>query len=82
MFEDEALEGTWRPENYSGTFHGPTRLREALYKSRNLVSIRILRSVGVGYATRFASKFGFDEKRLPHDLSLALGSLVLRSRIG
>jgi penicillin-binding protein 1A len=74
VFEDEALEGTWRPENYSGTFHGPTRLREALYKSRNLVSIRVLRSVGVRYATRFASKFGFDEKELPHDLSLALGS--------
>ena len=74
VFEDEALEGTWRPENYSGTFHGPTRLREALYKSRNLVSIRILRSVGVGYTTSFASKFGFDENELPHDLSLALGS--------
>ena len=74
VFHDPALEGTWRPENYSGKFYGPTRLREALVKSRNLVSIRILRSIGIGYATRFAGRFGFNPKLLPHDLSLALGS--------
>jgi len=74
VFEDAALEASWRPENYSGKFFGPTRLRQALYKSRNLVSIRLLRSVGVGYAARFAHKFGFDSNELPHDLSLALGS--------
>jgi len=74
VFHDPALEGTWRPENYSGKFYGPTRLREALVKSRNLVSIRILRSIGIRYATRFAEKFGFNSKLLPHDLSLALGS--------
>ncbi len=74
VFHDPALEGTWRPENYSGKFYGPTRLREALVSSRNLVSIRILRSIGIGYATRFASRFGFDSKSLPRDLSLALGS--------
>jgi penicillin-binding protein 1A len=74
VFEDAALEASWRPENYSGKFHGPTRLRRALYKSRNLVSIRLLRAVGVEYTTRYARKFGFDDKKLPHDLSLALGS--------
>jgi penicillin-binding protein 1A len=74
VFEDEALEASWRPENYSGKFFGPTRLRKALYKSRNLVSIRLLRSIGVNYATNFARNFGFDNKKLPHDLSLALGS--------
>ena len=74
VFEDKALEASWRPENYSGKFFGPTRLRKALYKSRNLVSIRLLRSVGVGYVTDFARKYGFDSKALPHDLSLALGS--------
>ena len=74
VFHDPALEGTWRPENYSGKFFGPTRLREALVKSRNLVSIRILRSIGVRYATQFASRFGFVPNMLPHDLSLALGS--------
>lgn len=74
VFEDEQLEASWRPENYSGRFHGPTRLRMALYKSRNLVSIRLLRSIGVGYATKYARNFGFDDSTLPHDLSLALGS--------
>ncbi|NNL07439.1 MAG: penicillin-binding protein 1A [Gammaproteobacteria bacterium] len=74
VFEDDALEASWRPENYSGKFFGPTRLRKALYKSRNLVSIRVLNSVGIRYAARFVSKFGFDENELSHDLSLALGS--------
>ncbi len=77
VFEDAALEGAWRPENYSGKFYGPTRLRKALYKSRNLVSIRILRSIGIGYATNFTKKFGLDPAKLPHDLSLALGSAEL-----
>ena len=74
VFEDDALEASWRPENYSGRFFGPTRLRMALYKSRNLVSIRILNSIGIRHATRYASKFGFNEKELRRDLSLALGS--------
>ena len=74
VFHDPALEGTWRPENYSGKFYGPTRLRVALFKSRNLVSIRLLRAIGIAYAKRFAAKFGFDYKLMPHDLSLALGS--------
>ncbi len=74
VFEDAALESAWRPENYSGKFFGPTRLRKALYSSRNLVSIRILRAIGIRHATRFATRFGFRESELPHDLSLALGS--------
>ena len=74
VFEDAALEGAWRPENYSGKFYGPTRLREALYKSRNLVSIRILRSLGIGYSTRYTERFGLDAAKLPKDLSFALGS--------
>ncbi|MBC8209811.1 MAG: penicillin-binding protein 1A [Gammaproteobacteria bacterium] len=74
VFDDDSLEATWRPENYSGRFYGPTRLREALVKSRNLVSIRILQSIGLNYATRYAQRFGFDKKDMPYDLSLALGS--------
>lgn len=74
VFHDPVLEGTWRPENYSGKFYGPTRLRDALVKSRNLVSIRILRDIGVRYAKNFAERFGFDSSQLPHDLSLALGT--------
>ena len=70
----ESLEGAWRPENYSGKFFGPTRLRYALTKSRNLVSIRLLRSMGVEAAVRHIAKFGFDPDELPKNLSLALGS--------
>jgi len=74
VFEDPGLEGAWRPENYSGKFYGPTRLRMALTKSRNLVSIRLLRSIGVSYALDYAARFGFRTELLPRDLSLALGS--------
>jgi len=74
VFDDPELESTWRPENYSGQFYGPTRLREALYRSRNLVSIRILRSIGPGYAAEYAERFGFSADELPKDLTLALGS--------
>lgn len=74
VFNDKSLEGTWRPENYSGKFFGPTRLRYALTKSRNLISIRLVRDIGVKYALSHAEKFGFDAEKLPHNLSLALGS--------
>ncbi|MDX2313273.1 MAG: penicillin-binding protein 1A [Gammaproteobacteria bacterium] len=74
VFDDPGLEAVWRPENYSGKFFGPTRLRVALYKSRNLVSIRLLRAVGIDSAVEYIKRFGLDVARLPHDLSLALGS--------
>ena len=77
VFEDKALEGAWRPENYSGKTYGPTRLREALFKSRNLVSIRLLRSIGIKHATQFAKNFGLNSSELPYDLSLSLGSAEL-----
>ena len=74
VFADDALESTWRPENDSGKFYGPTRLRKALYLSRNLVSIRVLRNIGIGNAIKTLTKFGFDSSALPKDLSLSLGS--------
>ena len=74
VFEDPSLKSAWRPENYSGKFFGPTLLRTALYKSRNLVSIRLLREIGIDFALEHIARFGFDVKRLPHALSLALGS--------
>ncbi|PHS72752.1 MAG: peptidase [Cycloclasticus sp.] len=74
VFDDAGLEQQWRPENYSGKFFGPTRLREALTHSRNLVSIRILRDIGVNYVRNFAGHFGFEPSSLPRNLSLALGS--------
>ena len=74
VFDDDSLEATWRPENYSGRFYGPTRMREALVKSRNLVSIRILQAIGLRYATNYVQRFGFERDQMPYDLSLALGS--------
>ena len=74
VFEDVALEDTWRPQNYSGKFFGPTRLRVALFKSRNMVSIRLLKEMGRRHAMQHVTKFGFDQERLPHNLTLALGS--------
>ena len=74
VYEDESLTGAWRPENYSGKFFGPTPLRTALFKSRNLVSIRLLREIGIDFALGHVAKFGIDTERLPRGLSLALGS--------
>lgn len=78
VFEnDDQLETAWRPENYSGRFYGPTRLRKALINSRNLVSIRIARDIGVSHFINYLTRFGFDRGDLPRDLSLALGSAAL-----
>ena len=74
VFDDPSLESSWRPENYSGRFYGPTRLREALVHSRNLVSIRLLQAIGIDFSIDHATHFGFDIQRLPRNLSLSLGS--------
>ena len=78
VFEDQSLESTWRPENSSGRFYGPTRLRQALYKSRNLVSIRVLRQIGPANAINLAERLGFSRQDLPNNLSLALGSAAIK----
>jgi penicillin-binding protein 1A len=72
---DGGIEQTWRPENDGGNFSGPTRLREALVHSRNLVSIRLLRAVGTSDVIEYASRFGFDPATMPNNLTLALGTL-------
>ena len=74
IFEDNALEEKWKPRNASGKFYGPTRLREGLLESRNLVSVRLLREIGVEKVRKYAERFGFDKQRLPSDLSLSLGT--------
>jgi len=74
VFDAPGLESVWRPENYSGKYYGPTRLRTALAKSRNLVSIRLLREIGIDHAMGHIRRFGFDVGRLPRNLSLSLGS--------
>ena len=73
-FEDKNLESVWRPENYTGKFYGPTSVRDALIKSLNIVSIKLLREVGIDKAQNYIQNFGYKKSRLPADLSLALGS--------
>ena len=73
VFDDPALESAWRPENYSGKSFGPTRLRWALTKSRNLVSIRLMKAIGINYALEHVRRFGIEVDKLPRDLSLSLG---------
>tara|TARA_R110002049_G_scaffold20717_16_gene76003 strand:+ start:6100 stop:8670 length:2571 start_codon:yes stop_codon:yes gene_type:complete len=74
VIRSSELETDWRPINYTGRFYGPTRLREALTRSMNLVSVRLLLyETGVGNAVRHIAKFGFDDNALPRNGSLALG---------
>ena len=74
VISSSELEAVWRPINYSGRFYGPTRLRDALVRSMNLVSVRLLLfETGIGNAVRHISKFGFGEAALPRNGSLALG---------
>jgi len=73
VYTDEERDFTWKPRNYKETFYGPTLLRQALAKSRNLVTIKILQDIGVDYAIEYAGKLGI-ESNLSRDLSIALGS--------
>jgi len=75
VMEGDGIEASWRPENSHGEFSGPMRLREALVKSRNLVSIRLLRELGTPYAIDYVTRFGFDKRALPQNLTLALGTV-------
>nr|WP_286946905.1 penicillin-binding protein 1A [Pseudomonas sp. UBA6718] len=77
VFQEAGMEEAWRPKNDNNTFLGPIRLREALYKSRNLVSIRVLQTIGIDYALDYISAFGFNKQELPRNLSLALGTAGL-----
>lgn len=75
MFEtDHGPLSEWRPENYGGKFSGPTRLRVALAKSLNMVSIRLMQDVGLKAVLEQAERFGFDSKGIPHNFTLALGT--------
>ncbi|HET6546580.1 MAG TPA: penicillin-binding protein 1A [Rhodanobacteraceae bacterium] len=66
--------GLWAPQNDDGKFSGPMRLREALVKSVNLVSVRLLDAIGVRYAREYATRFGFRLDQIPNNLSMALGT--------
>jgi penicillin-binding protein 1A len=73
VYQDAQRDFTWKPKNYGEKFHGPTLLREALAKSRNVVTVKILQDIGIDYAIDYARKLGI-ESPLSRDLSLALGS--------
>jgi penicillin-binding protein 1A len=64
----------WEPKNYDGKFEGPMRLRTALAKSKNMVSIRILDAIGPKYAQEYVTRFGFEAERHPPYLTMALGA--------
>ena len=73
VFEDEERDFTWKPKNYKERFFGPTLMRDALSKSRNVVTIKILQDIGIDYAIEYARKLGITSD-LAKDLSIALGS--------
>ena len=76
LFFDAGVTGgqPWEPKNYDGTFEGPMTLRRGLAKSKNMISIQILRSIGTHYAQDWISRFGFDAEKHPAYLTMALGA--------
>ncbi len=73
VFKDEEHDFTWKPKNYGKKFYGPTLLREALAKSRNVITIKILQEIGIDYVIDYARNLNI-ESELSRDLSIALGS--------
>jgi len=71
---DKAGGEAWEPKNYDGKFEGPMRLRVALAKSKNLVTIRVLQAIGPQYAQDYIARFGFDPKLHPAYLTMGLGA--------
>lgn len=77
IMDDDPNNEDWRPQNHTREFYGPTRLREGLTRSRNLVSIRLLQSLGMEQTLDTMTSFGFNPTSLPQGLSLALGTNTL-----
>lgn len=73
-YDETLLKPGWRPENYDGKYYGPTRLRTALVYSRNVVTVKLLEMVGIKQVIELAKRLGI-KRDMPHDLTLALGSL-------
>jgi penicillin-binding protein 1A len=73
VFEDTVQDFVWKPSNYEEKFHGPTLFRTAIALSRNVVTIKIFKDIGIDYVIQYAQKLGIESK-LTRDLSLALGS--------
>lgn len=77
VLPDQSSTKLWRPQNDNLVFNGPTRLRVGLMMSRNLVSIRLLREIGIPFTIDYIHRFGFGDDALPDSLSLALGAGVV-----
>lgn len=73
VFADQNLESDYRPDNDNNRYNGPTRLREALYRSINLVSMRVLLQIGAGNVMDHVQQFGFDTASFPRNTQLAIG---------
>ena len=73
VFSDQDKDVTWKPHNYKETFYGPTLFRHALVKSRNVVTVKILRDIGIDYVRDYAQKLGISSP-IARDLSISLGS--------
>ncbi len=74
VFDDPSQERTWKPQNFSEQFFGPTRLREGMIHSRNLISVRLVMDIGLPRAIDYVTDFGFDRAEIPNGPSMALGS--------
>ena len=81
IFDDDKLEGIWRPRNNSGEFYGPIRLRESLIQSLNIVSIKLVQSMGLTKTLDCFKKYKFQDEMLTNDLSIALGTGTLNPLI-
>jgi penicillin-binding protein 1A len=77
VLDAAGMEQAWRPKEDEDTFYGPVRLRVAMAKSINLVSVRLMREIGPDYTWNFVQRFGFDKSQLPQDLTMALGTAEL-----
>ena len=73
VYEDTERDFIWKPHNYKEKFFGPTLFREALVKSRNIVTIKILQDIGIDYIIDYSRRLGITSD-ISHDLSTALGS--------
>jgi len=77
VFDDPSQERTWKPMNFSERFFGPTRLREAMIHSRNLISVRLVMDIGVQPTIDYVTEFGFQRSQIPNGPSMALGSVSI-----
>ncbi len=77
VIDEAGMQQAWRPKEDEDRFEGLVRLREAMAKSINLVSVRLVRDIGMDYTWNYVQRFGFDKSQLPQDLTMALGTAEL-----